>query len=118
MIFKRTSLLLRCLNKNASLFDKWKKRYLNDGSIEEIIYEKDNIRIIFQEDVREHIVNFFVLDSQKRIAKVYFREVFLGKNLTNTDEFKKSILELGNKNNIEEQEIKIYIDFLKRFKLI
>ena len=52
MIFKRTSLLLRCLNKNASLFDKWKKRYLNDGSIEEIIYEKDNIRIIFQ---KKHI---------------------------------------------------------------
>lgn len=66
MIFKRTkSILTKILDNYTSLFEQWGKKYFNDGSIDEITYVKDNMKIIFQEDLREHITNLFIIDAKK-----------------------------------------------------
>ena len=56
MIFKRKkSILNKILDDYTSLFEQWKKNSFNDSSIDEITYVKDNMTIVFQEDLREHI---------------------------------------------------------------
>ena len=47
MIFKRTkSVLNKILDNYTSLFEQWEKKYFNDGSIDEITYVKNNMKII------------------------------------------------------------------------
>lgn len=119
MVFnKKSSLLNRILNEHISLFNNWERELFNDGSIDEVIFKNDNKKIVFQEDLREHIVNLFVVYPQKRVVKIYFREFFGGNDLIYTDELKESILKLENKNNIERKEVEIYIEFLKNNKII
>ncbi len=117
MIFKKTkSTLNKILDNYDSLFEKWEKKSFNDGSIDEIAYVKDNIKIIFQEDLREHITNLFIIDSKKQIGKVYYREIMLNKELVGVEKIKNSLSLL--KNNSEKQEVEIYIEFLISNKLL
>lgn len=115
---KKNSTLNKILNMYLSSFNNWERKRFNDGSIDEVVFENDNIKIIFSEDLREHIVNLFVIHPQKIIAKVYYREIFLGNELIGVEELKNSILELENKNNVEKKEVEIYIEFLKNNKII
>jgi hypothetical protein len=113
---KKKSILNIVLDAYNSLFEMWKKESFNDGSIDEIAYVKDNIKIIFQEDLREHITNLFVIDSKKQIGKVYYRELMLNKEMVGIDRIKNSLASL--KNNSEKQEVEIYIEFLKLNKIL
>lgn len=115
---KKRSTLNKILDDYTSLFNNWERESFNDGLVDEIIFQNDNTKIIFQEELREHIVNLFVLASKKRIVKIYFREVFLGDDLIDVKKLKKSLLELGNKNNVEKQEVGIYVEFLKSNEII
>lgn len=66
---RRKSFLNKILDNYASLFEQWEKECFNDGCIDEITYSKDNMKIIFQEDLREHITNLFIIDTKKRMVK-------------------------------------------------
>ncbi len=119
MIFKRTkSILNKILDNYTSLFEQWEKKYFNDGSIDEITYVKDNMKIIFQEDLREHITNLFIIDTKKQIGKIYYREIMMNKELLGIDKIKDSLELLKNKNNCEKQEVETYIEFLKLNKIL
>ena len=37
-------------------------------------FHKDNYTVVFEEDLREHIINFTILHPLKKIIKIYFRE--------------------------------------------
>ena len=114
MFFKsKMSTLDKVLNNYNSLFEMWKKESFKDDSIDEITYKKDNIVITFQEDLREHITNLFIINFQKKIGKVYYRDVDLSEELIGVKELKKALALLENKNNCEKQEVGIYIEFLK-----
>ena len=115
---KKNSALNKALNLYQDLFINWDRDTFNDGSIDEVSFKNENIKIVFQEDLREHIVNIFILNSQNRIAKIYYREVFSGDNLIGIEKLKKSISMLENKNNVEAKEIEIYVEFLKSNKII
>lgn len=115
---KKNSVLNIILNNYNSVFEMWERESFNDGSIDEISFKKDNIKIIFQEDLREHITNLFLICSQKKIGKIYYREVTLDNELIGVEELKKSISLLENKNNSEIQEVEIYIKFLKLNKIL
>ena len=112
------SILNKILNNYNPLFEMWERKSFNDGSVNEITFKKDNIKIIFEEDLREHITNLFIINSQKKIGKVYYREVMLNDELMGVEELKESLSLLENKNNSESQEIKIYIKFLKLNKIL
>lgn len=100
------------------LFEEWDRESFSDSSIEEIVFKKNKIKLTFQEDLREHIVNLFVTDSLEINGKVYYREIKFSDNLIGVEEMKKSISLLGNKNNVEKQEIEIYVNFLKANKIL
>ena len=58
---KKISKLNKILNNYNVLFEMWKRESFNDDSIDEISFEKDNIKIIFEEDLRENITNLFII---------------------------------------------------------
>lgn len=119
MFFKsKMSTLDKVLNNYKSLFEMWKRESFKDDSIDEITYKKDNIMIVFQEDLREHITNLFIINFHKKIGKIYYREVVLNEELIGVEELKKAIALLENKNNSEKQEVEIYIEFLKLNKIL
>ena len=119
MIFKRKkSILNKVLDNYIALFVLWEKKCFNDSSIDEITYVKDNMKIIFQEDLREHITNLFIIDKKRQMGKIYYREIMLNKELLGIDKIKDSLALLRNKNNCEKQEVEIYIEFLKLNKIL
>ena len=118
MLFcKYKSTLEKHLSNYNSLFEMWKKESFNDGSVDEISFENGINRVVFQEDLREHIINLIIINSQKRIGKVYYRTVMLDKELEGVEEL-KTRLSLLKKNNLEKEEIEIYIEFLKLNKIL
>ena len=117
MLFKKSP-LNNSLNMYNFLFEEWDRESFSDSSIEEIVFKKNKIKLTFQEDLREHIVNLFVTDSLEINGKVYYREIKFLDNLIGVEEMKKSISLLGNKNNVEKQEIEIYVNFLKANKIL
>lgn len=115
---KKKTILNEILNNYNSLFEMWKRESFNDGSIDEITYVKDNMKIIFQEDLREHITNLFIIDTKKQMGKIYYREIMMNKELLGIDKIKDSLALLKNKNNCEKQEVETYIEFLKLNKIL
>ncbi len=115
---KINSNLQKALNKYEYLFNDWKKTYFNDGSIEECCYNRERLKIVFQEDLREHIVNLSILHPSKRYIKVYFRTCSNFSDELDVEELTCCLKELGNSNNIETQEVDIYIDFLIKNRIL
>lgn len=76
------------------------------------------MKIIFQEDLREHIMNLFIINTKKQIGKIYYREIMMNKELLGIDKIKDSLGLLKNKNNCEKQEVEIYIEFLKSNQIL
>ena len=113
MVLKKVNTpLLKALENYEPLFGDWEKEYINDNGIEEISYERDDIKIVFQEDLREHIVNFSVLNPNKRIINIYFRRcVYLEESL-NGSMILEGINRLGKQTNIERAEVSMYMEFL------
>lgn len=118
IFYKNNSILNQNLKKYESLFKDWDKDSFNDGSIDEIAFRKGDVKIVFQEDLREHITNFSVLHPQKRIVKIDYREVVVNNELSGIDELKEKLWLLQNKNNVEDYEVEIYVEFLKHNNLI
>lgn len=113
---KRKSTLTKILDDYDSLFETWEKESFHDGSVDEISYVKNNIKIVFQEDLREHITNLYMIDFQKQIGKIHYRDIMLDNGLTGVDKLKNALSLL--KNNAEKQEIEIYIEFLQTNNII
>ena len=119
MFFKNIrSPLEKALNPYEHLFIGWEKNQFDDGSIEECSYTKDKLKILFQEDLREHIVNLSVLHSSKKYIRVYFRQCLNFSDELDVEDLINSLQELDNLNCMEDQEIAIYLEFLKKNKII
>lgn len=111
--------LQKALTKYEHLLQDWKKNSFCDDLIEEHSYtHRDNeLKIIFQEDLREHIVNFSIIHPSKRIIKVFYRQCVLGNGVI-AENIISSLKKITGQNNIESKEIAIYFDFLKANKII
>ena len=113
MLFRRMSALQKALNNHETIFMNWKRDYYKSNCIEECIYRNHEFTIIFQEDLREHIINLTVTHPQKKIVKIHYRNASYGDNLIGVLQLNKFLMDLENKNNIENDEVNAYIDFLK-----
>ncbi len=113
MLFKRMSALQKALNRHNTIFINWERDYYKSDCVEEYIYKNYDITIIFQEDLREHIVNLTVTHTQKKIIKVHYRNASYGDNLIGIMQLNKFLIDVKDKNNIENDEVNAYIDFLK-----
>lgn len=113
MLFKRMSALQKALNYHNAVFVNWKYDYFKSDGTEECIYTNNEFTIIFQEDLREHIINLTVTHPQKKIIKIYYRNASYGDNLIGVLQLNKFLMDVENKNNIENDEVNAYIDFLK-----
>lgn len=111
MSFYKTP-LQKSISKYCFLLDEWKKRYTNDYSVEEFVFEKDDNRIMFQEDLREHIVNFSAKKDSNKSVKVFFRKI-VNSNCFLINELQESLNELGIKGGKEEKEVEIYFKWLQ-----
>ena len=49
---KKNSALNKALNLYQDLFINWDRDTFNDGSIDEVSFKNENIKIVFQEDLR------------------------------------------------------------------
>ena len=93
------------------LLKDWEQHYLNDGAVETISFKNENLKFIFAEDLREHIINFYVIHPQKTILKVYFRKIYANPNV-NIEELSILLGQLEMQSSKEQEEIKIYFQFL------
>lgn len=110
---KSKSRLNKFLYPYDTLFYSWDKKIIVDDCIDKIILKKGDISITFVEDLREHIVNMCLTRRNQEICVVFFRKVILHENFLGADELKKELSYFENKNNIEQLEIRTYVDFLK-----
>ena len=115
---KYKNILPNIMSNYENKMTEWNKHYFFDNTIEEIVYTKEKLKIVFQEDLREHIVNFSVLHPEYRLIKVYFRTTSYNANKVEINELLREISKLGNCGNQETQEVKIYFDFLYKNKII
>lgn len=101
----------KILKRYMHLLSGWDRHDENTESLESISFKKDDLTIVFEEDKREHIINFTILHPCKRILKVRFREcIYADKNL-NAQNLLYELQKLGNLPN-EEEELKIYFQFM------
>lgn len=119
MLFKKIkSPLQEAVNQHEHLIKDWAKECFNDGSIEEITYEKDEIKIIFQEDLREHIVNLRIVHPCKRYIKVEYRQCLYCAEVLDCENLINGLERLKGLNNKEREEISLYFDFLKKNNIV
>lgn len=118
MFLKKRSPLQKAISQHEHLLKSWTKNYYNDGSIEEIIYEKDEMKIIFQEDLREHIVNLRVVHPCKRYIKVEYRQCIYCAEELDCEDLINGLQRLKDLNNKEGEEISLYFDFIKKNEIV
>ena len=118
LLKKLKSPLQKALKKHEHLMKEWAKDSFNDGSIEEITYTKEKIKIIFQEDLREHIVNLRITHPIKRYINVEYRQCLHCADSLDCDGMIKALEGLGGVNNVESEEVSIYFDFLIKNKIV
>ena len=96
--------MLKELKPYLQLFKSWEKQEYKDVGFVMVKFHKDNYTVVFEEDLREHIINFTILHPLKKIIKIYFRECLYADWLF-------ELKQLGN--TVDEQaELKAYINFL------
>ena len=110
--------LQKAVKNYLHLLKGWNASYQTDSDLVEISFNKNEITIIFSEDLREHITNFSVLHPKKRIAKVYYRKCFVSPDVLGSKELVDSINALGKEGNKELQEVKIYFNFLLKNNIL
>ena len=76
MFLARKSKLSRVIDRYSSLFIQREKRNYKDDAIEEITYKNNDMKIVFAEDLREHIVNLFIVILKKRLEKYIIEKFF------------------------------------------
>ena len=118
MFFKRCSALQKALEKHQTLFCGWTQQHQKNAGVEECIFQKGNVTITFQEDLREHIVNLFVYHPCKRIGKVVYRQLHHGELDVDLTWLKSALKELGSKSNIEQREVDLFIRFLQLVNIL
>ena len=117
-MFVIRSALQKSLLIYSELFTDWESQHYRSDCVEECIYKKDEITIVFQEDLREHIVNLFVTHFQRRIIKVYFGHILYQDNSLHTSKLRNFLSVSNNKTNSEKEAIAEYIDFLIDNKIL
>lgn len=118
MFFNQSSALQRALEKYQALFCGWTQQHHENAGVEECIFQKGNVTITFQEDIREHVVNLFVHHPRKRIGKVVYRQLYHGELDADLTWLKSALKELGSKSNIEQREVDLFIRFLQLVNIL
>lgn len=118
MFFKQSSALQRALEKYQTLFCGWTQQRHRNAGVEECIFQKGNVTITFQEDIREHVVNLFVHHPHERIGKVVYRQLHQGELDVDLTWLKSELKELGSKSNIEQREVDLFIRFLQLVNIL
>ena len=117
-MFVRRSALQKSLLIHSELFIDWKSEHYKSDCVEECIYKKGETTIVFQEDLREHVVNLFVTHFQRRIIKVYFGCILFHDKSLSITKLKDFLSKTNDKTNIEKEAIGEYVDFLLINKII
>lgn len=118
MFFKQRSALQRALEKYQTLFCGWRQQHHRNAGVEECIFQKGDVTIIFQEDLREHVVNLFVYHPHGRIGKVLYRQLDHGELDADLTWLKSALKELGSKSSVEQREVDLYIRFLQLINIL
>ena len=101
--------MLKELKPYLQLFKSWEKQEHKDVGM--VKFHKDNYTVVFEEDLREHIINFTILHPLKKIIKIYFRECLYADKILQINDLLFELKQLGN--TVDEQaELKAYINFL------
>lgn len=111
MRLKRTP-LQRSLKKYSSLFEDYEIKIERTSGAEYVGLIGKEYTIQFNEDLREHVVNFAVFSDKRRVVKVYFREIQYIDETLKYNELVESIKKLNEKSNCEEVEVDAYVNFL------
>lgn len=109
------NIYLKCYVKKIKpylqLFKSWEKQEDKDVGFVVVKFHKDNYTVVFEEDLREHIINFTILHPLKKIIKVYFRECLYADKILKINDLLIELKQLGNTVN-EQAELKAYFNFL------
>lgn len=109
--------IAKMILKIYQLDSDWNMICENDGCEDIVSLTKENVKIVFREDLREHIINFEII-SPKSTLKVYYRQLSFHGYYAGVENLKEKLHCLDGKNNVEEDELNIYYDFLKKNDLI
>ena len=103
--------MLKELKPYLKLFKSWKKQEDKDAGFVVVKFHRGNYTIVFEEDLREHIINFTVLHPLKKIIKVDFRECLHADKTLQIHDLLFELKQLGNTVD-EKAELKAYVNFL------
>ena len=67
--------MLKELKPYLQLFKSWEKQEHKDVGFVMVKFHKDNYTVVFEEDLREHIINFTILHPLKKIIKIYINGI-------------------------------------------
>lgn len=99
-----------------SLID-WNVECDNDGCVDCVVISKDDVKISFSEDLREHITNMVLMRGNSSL-RVDFRFVCVHGDFVNVDVLQSGLNKLKYQNCVEKDEIFLYFRFLSSNKIL
>ena len=99
-----------------SLID-WNVECDNDGCVDCVVMSKNDVKISFSEDLREHITNMVLMRGNSSL-RVDFRFVSVHGNFVNVDVLQSGLYKLKRQNCVEKEEISLYFCFLSSNKIL
>ncbi len=98
----------KLFDRKQNLFYSWKRNYYKSDYQEVFIFAKEEQKIKFAEDLREHSIEFFLFDNSNLIFEAGYKEV-----LKTNDKFNIKILKDELKMaKCDTEEVEAYINFL------
>ena len=94
------------------LLNGWEQRKYDDECSHQIELKRCNYTLVFEEDLREHKINFTILHPTKRVLKIYFRTCVYADETLQINELLSDLKEIGDSTN-EKEELKAYFKFLQ-----
>ena len=83
--------------KYKSNFCDWKQNHFYDDSIDEITFHNKEKKIVFQEDLREHYVNFYLFENEYSSLKVWDHTLFCKYTTLDVSQLKNDLLTIKKK---------------------
>ena len=105
------------IEKYKLYFKEWKQSHFCDDSIDEMTFQNKEKKIIFQEDLREHYVDFYFFENEQSSLKVVCYNLYCKYTTLDVSQLKIDLQTIQKERSVDA-EILMYINFLLHNNII
>lgn len=113
----KKSNLFKFLSPYKNRLIGWNVECDNDGCVDCVVMSKNDVKISFSEDLREHITNMVLMRGNSSL-RVDFRFVSVHGDFVNVDVLQSGLHKLKRQNCVEKEEIFLYFCFFSSNKIL